>query len=460
MNEVSVEPLMQLVGARHVITEPDLCASYETDWTGRFSARAVAVVRPGDSSQVAAVLSWCYAHSVPVVPQGGNTGLVGGSIPVNGGILLSLRRLDFIGDIDHSSGQLTVGAGATLRALQGRLAGTQWEFGVDLGSRDSATIGGLVATNAAGARAGLRGSMRAQIAGLEAVLGDGRVVGQLGGLAKDNTGYDLASLLVGSEGTLGVVTQVRLRLLRAPAHRVVSLIGMPSIDAASSFVQALRGRFDGIESADFLMGTGLDLVCEQLDLTRPFEKTPAVVLLVAWAGPAEPPEDLLEELVDVDGLAAVDAPTRAAFWRYREGLGEAVSRMGTPHKLDVCVPMSELANMPERITATVAAREPAAVVHLFGHLAEGNLHINITGLDPEDGRVDDELLRLVASVGGSIGAEHGVGRAKTAHVGLTRTAAEQDAYRAIKHALDPRSILNPGVLIPVSELVLPATRHP
>jgi len=449
MNEGSIEQLKRIVGAHHVITDPDLCSSYETDWTGRFHARAAAVVRPGDSGAVAAVVSWCDAHSVPVVPQGGNTGLVGGSIPTDGGIVLSLRRLDSIGDVDDSSGQVTVGAGVTLGALQARLTGSQWEFGVDLGSRDSATIGGLVATNAAGARAGLLGSMRAQVAGLEAVLADGRVIGQLGGLAKDNTGYDLSSLLVGSEGTLGVVTQARLRLVRVPAHRLASLIGMPSMEAAISLVQRLRARFGGIEAADFLLGAGLELVCEQLQLPSPFATTPAVVLVVAFAGREEPAADLLNELAELDALAAVDATTRAAFWRYREGLGEAISRIGTPHKLDVCVPMSELADMPQRIAETVAYSEPAAVVHLFGHLAEGNLHINVTGLEPDDVRVDDELLRLVASVGGSISAEHGVGRAKTVHVGLTRTPAEQAVYRAIKYALDPGATLNPGVLIPV-----------
>ena len=449
MNEAAIDQLGKLVGSHHVITDIDLCSGYETDWTGRFHARAAAVVRPGDGHEVAAVVSWCDANSVPLVPQGGNTGLVGGSVPAEGGILLSLRRLDSIGGIDESSAQVTVGAGVTLGALQSRLTGTHWEFGVDLGSRDSATIGGMVATNAAGARAGLHGSMRAQVAGLEAVLGAGGVVGQLGGLAKDNTGYDLSGLMVGSEGTLGVVTRTRLRLVRAPAHRLVGLVGMPSMEAAISLVQGLRARFGGIEAADFLLGAGLELVCEQLQLPRPFASTPAVVVVVGWAGRDEPPSDLLYELGELDGLAAVDATTRAALWRYREGLGDAISRVGTPHKLDVSVPMSELAEMPERIANSVSCLAPMAVVHLFGHLAEGNLHVNITGLDADDSRADDEVLRLVASVGGSISAEHGVGRAKASHVGLTRTPAEQGAYRAIKHALDPRAILNPGVLIPV-----------
>jgi FAD/FMN-containing dehydrogenase len=300
------------------------------------------------------------------------------------------------------------------------------------------------------------GSMRAQVAGLEAVLGTGDLVGQLGGLAKDNTGYDLAGLLVGSEGTLGVITQVRLRLVRAPAHRLVALVGLPSMSAAISFVQGLRARFGGIEAADFLMGAGLDLVCDALQLRRPFKSTPSVAVVIGWAGRGEPPSQLLQELGELDALAGDDAATRSALWDYREGLGEAIARLGTPHKLDVCVPMSVLADMPQRLATTVASCAPTAVVHLFGHLAEGNLHVNIAGLDAADTRVDDEVLKLVASVGGSISAEHGVGRAKTTHLGLTRTPAEQRAYRAIKHALDPNSILNPGVLIPVPERNVPA----
>ena len=236
---IPFEQLRAAVGVEHVLVDADLTASYERDWTGRFAGRAGCVVRPRTTDEVAAVLIACGDAGVPVVVQGGNTGLVGGGIPAGGEVLLSLTRLDELGEVDVSAAQVTVGAGVTLAVLQTHARAAGLDFGVDLAARDSATVGGLVATNAGGIRVLRYGSMRAQLLGAEAVLADGSVVSRLAGLLKDGTGYDLVSLLAGSEGTLGVVTKVRLKLVpRAPA-RCVALLALTSTQAA---VDLLPGR--------------------------------------------------------------------------------------------------------------------------------------------------------------------------------------------------------------------------
>src|SRR2546423_3672422 len=216
--------LIEAIGPEAVLTDPDVVAGYETDWTGRFRGRARLVVRPASRDQVVSVLRLCSAAGAAVVPQGGNTGLVGGGVPRDGEVVLSLARLDSLGPVDRLAGQVTVGAGATLSAVQRHAAAAGFEFAVDLAARDSATIGGMVNTNAGGLKVLRYGSMRAQVAGLEAVLADGRVISRLGGLPKDSTGYDLVGALVGSEGTLAVVTSVRLRLVALARRQVTALL--------------------------------------------------------------------------------------------------------------------------------------------------------------------------------------------------------------------------------------------
>jgi FAD/FMN-containing dehydrogenase len=443
--------LAAIVGRDHVLTDPDVRAGYEVDWTGRFRGRARAVVRPADGDEVAAVVAWCAANDVAIVPQGGNTGLVAGGVPVgdaDDAVVLSLRRLDGLEPIDALAGQLTAGAGVTLAALQQHVTGTGWAFGVDLAARDSATVGGLAATNAGGIRVVRHGSMRAQVVGVEAVLGDGSVVRHLGGLVKDNTGYDLAGLLVGSEGTLGVVTAVRLRLVPDPPERVVVLAAIPTVAEAMVVAAALRQQVAGLEAIEAVLGDGIALVAEMFDLPAPLPAEGGVAVLAEWAGPGDPPDALADLLTAYPSAAADDPAGRARLWRYREAMSDAIARVGVPHKLDVTLPAAALAAFADAVPAVIAAAAPGARTHLFGHLGDGNLHVNITGVDPDDERVDDAVLQLVAEHGGSISAEHGIGRAKAAWLALSRSPAEIAAFRAIKHALDPAGILNPGVLLP------------
>jgi len=442
--------LAAIVGADQVLTDADLRAGYETDWTGRFAGRAVAVVRPADVDEVAAVVAWCAAHGVALVPQGGNTGLVAGGVPVGeaeGAVVLSLRRLDGLDPVDPLAGQVTAGAGATLTSLQHHVAGTGWAFGVDLAPRDSATIGGMVATNAGGIRVLHHGPMRAQVLGVEAVLGDGSVVRHLDGLVKDNTGYDLAGLLVGSEGTLGVVTAARLRLVPDPPDRVVVLAAVPTVAEAMAVATELRRTVPGLDAVEAVLGDGLALVVDKMDLPPPLPAEGGVALIVEWAGDGEPPAAFAAVLDAYPSAAAADAAGRARLWRYREEVPDAIARVGVPHKLDVTLPAATLAAFVDAVAAVITAAAPGARTHLFGHLGDGNLHVNITGVAPDDEAPDDAVLRLVADHGGSISAEHGIGRAKAAWLGLSRSPAEIAAFRAIKAALDPAGILNPGVLV-------------
>ncbi len=446
------ERLRAVVGPGHVLTDADTTAGYSVDWTGRFRGKAAAVVRPGSTDEVAAVLVACAEAGAAVVAQGGNTGLVGGSVPLAGEVVLSLRRLDRVRAVDPVAGQVTAEAGVTIAALHSAAAGAGWDYGVDLAARDTATVGGSVATNAGGVRVVRHGDTRRQLLGVEAVLADGSVLSHLAGLEKDNTGYDLAGLLCGSEGTLAVVTAARLRLVPRHDQRVVALAAFAAADAAVAAAGTLRRTLPELDAAELMLAAGVDLVCSQLGLPRPFAAGVAAYLLVEAAG-ATDPTDALAAAVDglagvVDVAVATDPARRVALWRYREAHTEAINALGPPHKLDVTLPAGGLSAFLAEVPGAVAAVAPEARAWLFGHAADGNVHVNVTGVAPGDEQVDDAVLRLVAAAGGSISAEHGVGTAKRRWLHLNRSPAELAAMWAVKDALDPAGILNPGCLLP------------
>ena len=439
--------LVGAVGAAHVLRDRDLVASYEQDWTGRWHGRARLVVRPGSTGEVAAVLMACAAAGVAVVAQGGNTGLVGGAVPYDA-VVLSTARLAHLDPVDTAAAQVTAGAGVALARLQEHVAATGLMFAIDLAARDSATVGGMVATNAGGVHVIRYGHMRAQVAGLEMVLAGGQVLSRLGGLVKDNTGYDLTGLLVGSEGTLGVVTRVRLRLVPALPWRIAALVGVSGTAEAVARVSAAWRAGAGVEAAEIFYADGLDLVCSVAGCPPPFARRWPAYLLVECAGPADRTDDLAAVLADAaDTAVAVDAAGRAALWAYRELHTEAVATIGVPHKLDVTVPLDTLAAFEAEVRSRIAAAAPGSRTILFGHVGDGNLHINVVGPGPDDDAVDVAVLELVARDRGSISAEHGIGRAKARWLGLSRSPAEIDAMAAIKRALDPAGLLNPGVLL-------------
>jgi FAD/FMN-containing dehydrogenase len=409
-------------------------------------------VRPGSVTEVAAVLRACTDAGAAVVPQGGNTGLVGGSVPLHGEIVLDLRRLDSLAPVDALAAQVSAGAGVTLGRLHEHVAAAGWRYGVDLAARDSATVGGTVATNAGGINVLRYGSTRAQVAGIEAVLADGRVLRRMEGLEKDNTGYDLPGLLCGSEGTLAVVTAARLRLHPKPEFFVVALCAFDDVASALAGAAELRRAAVCVDAIEFFVQSGLDLVCECLGLTKPFPGAHGAYLLIEAADRTDPTAALGAAVEQCAGLreaaVATSAGARAALWRYREGHTEAINQLGPPHKLDVTLPAASLAAFVEEVPGTVAAVAPGAMTWLFGHAADGNVHVNVTGVAPDDERVTEVVLMLVATRHGSISAEHGIGSAKRAYLSLVRTPEEIATYRAIKHALDPDGILNPHVLVP------------
>jgi FAD/FMN-containing dehydrogenase len=441
------------LGESEVLTDPDLTEGYAVDWTRRWRSAATAVVRPATTDQVEALVMAARDHGVALVPQGGNTGLVGGSVPRTGAeVVLSLRRLDDLGPVDVMAGQVTAGAGVTLAALQAHAAAAGLAFGVDTGARDSATIGGMIATNAGGVHVVRHGLMRAQVVGVEAVLGTGEVVSRLRGLVKDNTGYDLGQLLCGSEGTLGVVTRARLRLVADEPHVVVALLGLAGVGEAVSLAAELRHEVGEVRAVEVMEGESMRVVASHLGADPPVAPNAAAFLLVEAAGRVDPMPALADAIArhatSAPVAVAVERADRERLWRWREAHPEAAAALGLVLKFDVTLPAAAIAEFCAQVSARLASGWPGATTLLYGHVGDGNIHVNVVGPDPEDDAVDDAVLDLVVALGGSISAEHGIGVAKRAWLARDRSASEVAAMRAIKHALDPDGIMNPGVLLP------------
>jgi FAD/FMN-containing dehydrogenase len=445
-----IDELGAVVGSSHVLTDADLRASYERDWTGRFSGTAVAVVRPGDTEQVSAVVRVCARHDVALVPQGGNTGLVGGGVPRGGEVLLSLTRLSSVGEVDPALRHVLVGAGATLTQLHDAAARAGLATGLDFRARDTATIGGIVACNAGGARALRYGTARGRVAGLEAVLADGTVLTRLSGLTKDNAGVDLTQLLIGSEGTLGVITRVLWKLVPQLPSKVAALVPLPDIGAAQRLLGALTVHAPALEACELLAHDALALSLEHQRRSSPVSAAPYYVF-TELADVDDPLPQLAAafEAAGVEDCAvADDAASRERLWVLREGVAEAIASVGVPHKLDIGVPLARLEAFLDELPLVVAAEAAHARVIVFGHLGDGNLHVNVLGLeDHADTSVDDAVLTLVVRHGGTISAEHGVGTAKAHWLERARPAGEYATLRGLKAWLDPARRLNPGAVL-------------
>ena len=454
--------LRSVVGDEHVLVDPDVVAPHVVDWTGGFVGTAPAVVRPGSTDEVAGVVAACRRDRIALVPQGGNTGLVGGGVPLAGEVVLSTSRLLGITEVDADAGQLTAGAGESLVGVQAAASGAGWRYAVDLAARDSATIGGTVATNAGGLRVLRHGTTRRQLLGIEAVLGTGDVVSRLGGLVKDNTGYDLAGLLCGSEGTLGIVTRARLALVPAAGSTVTSLIGLATVADAVALVGHLRRAVPTLEAAELVLADGARLVAARTGAAPVLDPVPPVQVVVEAVGPPDPTEALATALESAPGVqdvaVATDAARAAVLWHVREAHTEVIAWLGVPRKYDVTVPAPRLARFVEEVPDLVRAVDPDAQVWIFGHLGDGNLHVNVTtpsrtspsrtgsgGVTPDP--IADVVLGRVVADGGSVSAEHGIGTAKRAWLLRDRGAGDIAGMRAIKAALDPDGIMNPNVLL-------------
>jgi FAD/FMN-containing dehydrogenase len=432
----------QVMGEAHVLTG-DAAAGFGVDWTGAFTGSPAAVLRPGSTAEVAQALRLCADAGLAVVPQGGNTGLAGGGVPLHGEAVLSLARLDGLGAPDPEASQVTAGAGVTLQRVAD--AGRGLDFGVHIASRASATVGGAIATNAGGLRVLRYGPMRAQLRGIEAVLSDGTVVSHLAGLVKDNTGYDYPSLLAGSEGTLAVVTAARLRLVPRAPDPVTAVAGLPDAAAVHELAQRAMREVPGLLSAEFFGQRGLAVLAERAGVAPPLAVPAPVYLLLEAAGPGAA-DDLAALVGDVPVAVAVTAADRARLWACRERHPEVAGFLGTALKLDVAVPAHRWVRLATGVAEVVAAADPGAEVIAYGHVADGNLHVNVVPAAPADGRHQDAVFSFVAGLGGSISAEHGIGALKARWLPLSRSPAELALFARIRRAFDPAGILNPHVL--------------
>lgn len=448
-----IDDLAGVVGVDHVLTSPEVTDGYLTDWTGRFRADPTIVVRPATLVEAATVIGICSDHGVTVCPQGGNTGLVGGSVPLDGGIVVSTRRLTRLDPVDVASGRVTVGAGVTLGDLQrhARIAGMT--YGVDLGARDSATVGGTVATNAGGNNVIRHGMTRDNLVGIEVVLADGSVMSDLRGLEKDNTGYDLPGLFCGSEGTLGLITAATVRLHPLYPQRVTGLLAFGSVGAATAAVGSLVAAQLPLEAVELMLGTGFELVRDSFGLPSVFKGAHAAYLLVECADATPVTERLGSVAGGLDGLEDVavadDAARRSSLWRYRELHTEAVAGIGPTLKLDVSVPLGVVGRFVEETIDSVASMYPAARIWIWGHAGDGNVHVNVTGLpETSEEPCTALILERVISFDGSVSAEHGIGRLKKEWLLRQRGPVDVRVFRAIKSALDPDGLFQPGVLLP------------
>jgi FAD/FMN-containing dehydrogenase len=445
-----LDDLRSVVGDAHVLTDAASRAPHEVDWTGRFRGSTPAVVRPGSTAEVAAIVHLCRRERVAIVPQGGNTGMVGGGVPLAGEVVVDLRRLDHIGPVDVAARQVTVGAGVTIEALQHAAAAAGLRYAVDFGSRGTATVGGSIATNAGGINVIRHGSTRQQVVGIEAVLGTGDVISRLSGLEKDNTGYHLPSLLCGSEGTLGIITAARLRLVSTHEHRVTALVGFGSVDDAVGAVAAWRASLDSFDAIEIMLADGVAMVCRAFELASPLAQRWTAVVLVEASAHDDPTVAVAAAIAATpeagEVAVATDDSQRAALWRLREDHTLAIATIGVPHKFDVTLPISRLGRFMADVPGVVAEVEPAARTWQFGHVGDGNIHVNVTGATGDDDVLDEHVYRFVVACGGCISAEHGIGTAKARWLHLDRSAAEIGAMRALKRALDPDGVLNPNAV--------------
>ncbi len=446
------------------LTGPDEIAPFGVDWTRKFSGRPGLVARPTSVDQVSTLLRTCNAHGIAIVPQGGNTGLVGGSVPRNGEVVLSLSRLSTIEEFDSASGTVRVQAGVVLESLHRYLAERGQVFPVDLGARGSCQLGGMASTNAGGVKVIRYGHVRDQIRGIEAVLADGTVVSGLNKLRKNNTGLDLKQLFIGSEGILGVITRLVLQAHPRPAARHTALFGVESAAAAIGLLECLREGLPGLSSLEMIRCEAIELLCRHdAGTRRPFAAAyPLLVLVEAETGAGAGERDgflaALAATLDAghaaDAVIAESEVQAAALWRLREGVTEAIGREGLTHKFDVTVPPGRIPEILPKLDS-IAETAGGVLCLVYGHLGDGNLHVNMV----QDRETSDEAFRakgaslaehiynLVAAVEGSISAEHGIGIMKRDYLGLCRTEKEIALMRRIKRTLDPNGILNPGVIL-------------
>ncbi|MGB3722944.1 MAG: FAD-binding oxidoreductase [Pacificimonas sp.] len=463
-----IDQFVALAGPNGAVTDEHDLAPWLTDWRRRKTGRAAVMLQPESTDTLAAIVGLASRTGTALVPQGGNTGLVGGSVPEAAGdaILVSLRRMNRIRDLDAAGDTVTAEAGVVLQHLHEAAAAQGRMFPLSLGAKGSATIGGLISTNAGGVQVLRYGTMRTQILGLEAVLPDGTVLDQLTPLRKDNTGLDIKQLLIGAEGTLGFVTAASLRLLSAPREVATAFVGIAEPGQGLSLLSRLKqATGDLVDSFELLPRAAVDLVTAHVPGTRdPLADAHKWYVLVEATSSAAGEtlraalENELAAAMDdgliADAVIAENGTQRDELWRLRESIAEAEKVDGLALKHDIAVPVSDVPRFIAEVTPAIEARWPGMSVFAFGHLGDGNLHYNVRS----DARMPREMLMThgpdvavlvydaVAGFGGSISAEHGIGTLKAAELASRGDAGKLAAMRAVKAALDPKGIMNPGKL--------------
>ena len=455
------------LGPKAILTDAADIEPWITDWRGRFHGTAKAILAPASTEEVSAIVALAADHGVPLVPQGGNTGMVGGATPPADGssLVLSLRRLSRIRSLSADDRIAVAEAGVILETLQDAARDVSMRFPLTLGSRGSCTIGGLTSTNAGGTQVLKFGTMRSLVAGIEAVLPDGSIHDGLSGLKKDNRGYSLDQLLIGAEGTLGIVTAVALRLVPAIASRAVAWAGVDSPAKALDLLRFLEARTSSIEGFELVAGDSLQLVLRHIPGTRaPLDSEHSWHVLIEATTPAHTEiaseiERLLGEALQQgiirDAVIAANEAQADAFWRIRDSISEAERAEGQTLAHDVSVRVVDMPHFIEHASAEVERAFPGVIASAFGHLGDGNVHFHVRAgshaapdwYDAEGARITRFVDDLVAAAGGSISAEHGIGQMKIGELERLGPPAKLHALRAIKHALDPLGIMNPGKLV-------------
>lgn len=464
-----LDTLRDIVGLSHCLTADADMAPYLTDWRGRYTGRAQAVVLPADTLQVAAVVRACVAANCPMVPQGGNTGLCGGATPLGDGaaIVINLSRLRQIRHVDAANNAITVEAGVPLALVQAAAEEVDRLFPLSLASEGSCEVGGVISTNAGGVQVLRYGNTRELVLGLEVVLPSGEIWNGLRALRKDNTGYDLKQLFIGAEGTLGIVTAATLKLFPRPRSSVTAWLAVLDPAAAVGLLARLRGvAGDRVSAFELISGASLGLVLQHIPGARaPLEGVYSWYVLVELTD-TQPDADLaglleaeLERAIGdgavLDGVIAATGTQAAALWSLRENISEAQKREGVSIKHDISVPVSAIPEFIERAGAALQASYPGIRIIAFGHAGDGNLHYNLSrpslgenaafiARTEEAGRIVHDL---VHALNGSISAEHGIGQLKRALMPRYKSAVELDLMRGIKALFDPQDLMNPGKIL-------------
>jgi FAD/FMN-containing dehydrogenase len=455
-----------IVGEKYAITDPQAQAPYVVEMRDLYRGHTPMVLRPGSVAEVSRILQLANETSTPIVPQGGNTGLVGGQIAFNNEIVLSLTRLDRIREADPGSNTLTCEAGVTLQRAREAAAAVDRLYPQLLPSEGSCTIGGNLSTNAGGTAALAYGIARSHVLGLEVVLADGRILDNLNKLKKDNTGYDLKNLFVGAEGTLGVITAAVLRLVPRPRAIETAFVGLPSAQAALALFAIANDRAaGGVTSFELMTRLGIEMVLRHAAGSRdPLQKPYPWYVLVELSSQSKTGlRELLEEILTeglnrglvLDAAIADSLEQAKLFWRLREMFGEVQRHEGGSIKHDVSVPVAAVPDFIAEANAAVEALLPGARPVPFGHLGDGNIHYNVSqpvGADRAEflarwNEVNAAVFAVVKKFGGSISAEHGVGVMKRDLLPSVKDPVALDLMRQIKHLLDPNNILNPGKVL-------------